>query len=286
MFKIDNRPFSERQGFVTASNIVQLNGMTKELSNDIWNYCVFFINYSDYQNSNFDSFPKNNAVETSDKLSSIWMDFFHELYRVYVDLQDIYLKYKNLSFYHKYDFLEYILKNISNRDKSVYKNANEILNDGNSGYRFINELLVPIHTKVDIDTIDSAIDSKLDNGYIENALKEASKKEDRNLLEIAELSINGVEITLKNICVKLFNEPDNKKFGQYIRCLTENNFIDSHKAYLSTLSKLYGYESDGGIRHPKDTGYNLDESDAIFLLSICSAFVSMLKTKYVEYKSK
>jgi hypothetical protein len=55
-----------------------------------------------------------------------------------------------------------------------------------------------------------------------------------------------------------------------------------HPALKAGLSKLYGYTSDEpGIRHPllEDGDAKVDETDALFMISACSAFVSYLISK-------
>ncbi len=58
--------------------------------------------------------------------------------------------------------------------------------------------------------------------------------------------------------------------------------MDIHGALKSGIKSIYGYTSnEQGIRHPlleKDAP-NVDESDALFMLSACAAFVSYLVGK-------
>ncbi|HJE96538.1 MAG TPA: hypothetical protein K8V00_02865 [Ligilactobacillus acidipiscis] len=281
MFKIVSQPFSVRQGFVEASDVIQLDSISDALKNDIFNFCTQTINY--INNPTLSGFQKDKIIDN--RYLFIWTSFFHKVPGDFFQNSYIYAAFEVLPFYEVYDFLEFVLNEIS-EDSTSYKQANKILASQNSGYRFVKQLLTPINSKVDIKNIDKATKTKIDGGLVEKALKELSKRKNRDLKKVAENSIDAVEMAIKYICVNLFEEADNKKFSDYIKCLSKNNFIDPHKAYLGTLNKLYGYESDGGIRHPKDTAYNLDEADAVFLLSVCSAFVSMLKTKYVEYKNK
>jgi hypothetical protein len=56
--------------------------------------------------------------------------------------------------------------------------------------------------------------------------------------------------------------------------------IELHPALKSGFEKLYGYTSDeDGIRHPILDERKVEESDALFMIVTCSAFVNFLLAK-------
>ena len=60
----------------------------------------------------------------------------------------------------------------------------------------------------------------------------------------------------------------------------EDGGLTLHPAFKEALSKLYGYTSDAeGIRHALHDEPNLDHADAVFMLVMCSGFMSYLLAK-------
>lgn len=265
--------FSERMGFEQVNDVIQINSMTKNLFNDLYNFCLQ-IN-SDYEQTH------------SSAYIDIWIHFFHFQKTATLwyqkDVLEILIS-NNFNFYDMYNYLEFVLNNfVINDRKHIFDIANSILTSNNSGYRFINYKLVAISNETDIKTIKDASNSGIDGNNINLALVELSKRKDVDYQVVVQKSINAVEMVARHISVNFFDGRDKETLGESIKNLSKHNFIINHSAYLKALGNLYGYTSDGGIRHPRETGYPLDYSDAIFILEICSASVSMLKSKISEH---
>ncbi|WP_426355827.1 AbiJ-NTD4 domain-containing protein [Latilactobacillus sakei] len=274
--------FSERMGLVDKLPM-NTDSLSKAQKNDIFN---FFANTFLEKNTPFGEEERHNNYKLNDILTSLFhvniTDIYHDannnlsLVRRNIDRSEWYITY---------DFLEYVLENFS-QGNYHYELANKMLESTNSGYCFIKKQLVSIVNKIDSKNIKRAVNKKLDDGHLSNALKEVSKRKDPNYKVVIKESIDAAEIVTKKIAIELYNDSNKKTLGQYVKTLESNGFIEGHNAFLKALSALYGYSSDGGIRHPKDDDiYDIDKSDAIFMLEVCSAFVSMLTTKYSELKT-
>lgn len=204
------------------------------------------------------------------------VNFFHEIIDNTLDQSIVVDKLQDIRWYELYDFLEFLLSYINSNE--LYAECNLILSEQNSAFSFIDKKLVPISTNIDKANIESAIQSEFDDNHIKNAISKLSEKNPDYANIIGE-SIDGVEIAIKNVISKLYDETPSSKFGRNIKILKEHKFLDGHPAYIDILNKLYGYASDGGIRHPKSRDYKISKADAVFAIEICSAFISFLKYK-------
>lgn len=266
--------FSERMGY-TQPLPFQIESMSNELRNDIINlyYKIYNIKYNksnDFYSTSANQFNKD-----------IWENFFHNI-SGYTDENLIAEKVKRLEWFEIYDFLEYICSSVD--DEDVYAASNIILKKQNSAYRFVDNILISISEEIDMKNVDNAINSDFDNGHIKNATQKLSVRNPDYPNVIGE-SIDGVEIAIRNIISKLYGDTPSDKFGTNIKILKEHKFLDGHPAYIEILNKLYGYASDGGIRHPKDRDYKITEADAVFAVEVCSAFISFLKYKTSSLKN-
>lgn len=256
--------FSERMGY-TKPLPYQTDSISKELRNDISNFYIRLY-------SSFNSSDEKNALN-----NYIWTEFFHLVVdEIYYTKSEIINKLNKLNWFELYDFIEFLLKNF---DKSYYfSDFNTILEHQNSAYRFVDKQLVAISTETDMQTVEKAINLGFDDGHIRNATKKLSDKNPDYPKIIGE-SIDGVEIAIKNVISDSLNKEPTDKYGENIKILKSNGFLDDHPAYIEALNKLYGYASDGGIRHPKSRDYTITEADAVFAVEMCSAFISLLKFK-------
>ncbi|MBY7658426.1 hypothetical protein J8401_012865 [Lactiplantibacillus plantarum] len=270
--------FSERMGFVEVDDTIQLDKMNQKLKNDIFNF---------WRNE-LERLYVNRAYHPTTQLKLnelLWTNYFHETKPVnYVPTSDITTRYDKMKFYEVYDFLEFLMQTLLDNEADI-RSINQILESNHSGYRFVKNQLEPISSDTDITTIKNGLEAQIDNGHLQNALNELGKRADINLNTIMKESIDAVETATHHITTKFFNGQPKDTMGRSIAILKDNGFIENHPAYLAAFSNLYGYSSDGGIRHPKDRDYKVDQAEATFMLEICSAFISMLKFKLAEYQT-
>lgn len=307
--------FSERFGFEKEKEN-QLNSMSPELSNDIFN---FFDNYYFDFNVNNDT-DSGIALETMCyNIKKIWQDFFHsyleELYtsnsqytsEIDLDRSKIKVRYDELPFNRKYDFLEFILQyllplrkdfekinfnfSLEDRQKIMLTYVNKMLEHGFSGYRFTEKMvLVSITNEKELSSINKSVSSQIDGGNISKAINEISKRENADPETIIGESIKGVESAANHIIKEFCGERSDKTLSQAIKIMGKHKILDDHPALFQSLDKLYAYASDSGIRHGKSetNDYDIDLSDANFILVTCSAFVNLMKQKiiYLEQNKK
>ncbi len=89
-------------------------------------------------------------------------------------------------------------------------------------------------------------------------------------------SIHAVESVVRLLTGKA-------KFSDALRELEKRNPM--HGSFRSALEKLYGYASDEpGIRHPllEEKDARVTERDALFVLAVCSAFITFALAGYSE----
>ncbi|VDG18269.1 hypothetical protein [Lactobacillus curvatus] [Lactiplantibacillus mudanjiangensis] len=266
-------------GFTTISDTIQFKSMNERLHNDIYNFCSNLLRKLKSK-SQF-SWEFENELQ-----NNVWQNLYHKSLNHSPDSFNEILEslLSEKDFYKTYDLLEFILQNYGDSDSDI-TTINSILRKDRSGYRFIKNKLVPISSNIDLKNLKHGINSGIDNGHLEMALKELSEPSKQNYTIVMKEAIDAVEFATHQISVSLFNGKPKDSMKQSISILEKNGFIDNHSAYLTALSKLYGYSSDSGIRHPKDRPYKFDQADATFMLEICSAFISMLKFKLAEYQN-
>ncbi|HHT9131009.1 MAG TPA: AbiJ-NTD4 domain-containing protein [Candidatus Tripitaka californicus] len=268
------KKFSERIG-ITRHPILQLNEITPELRNCLWNL-VF-----DYLRSIAPSlgspYLRTNFMENLAQL------FFK------VPVDDIprgetdWLKEKffNLSWYEVYEFFEFLIIRDQIKNLGYFKARipliNQILEEENSGYRLANGKFVPITNEQEIQAIEEAIGKaeqfgKGANEHLSQAVALFSKKPDPDYRNSIKESISAVESLVKQI---------SGKDGDFAPALEElSKKIPLHGAMKEGFKKLYGYTSDeDGIRHAILEDPNVGFDEAKFMLVTCSAFVNFLFSK-------
>ena len=135
--------------------------------------------------------------------------------------------------------------------KSLYQAANDFFKDEYVGYRFVDDIIVPISDEYEVTEINQA----LENPYSKESISAVEA-----LCEIL-TGITGKEASLGKLLKKL-----------------EDNGVVIHAGLKSAFNILYGYTSDAnGIRHAGNIGGPSSTfEEAKFMLVSCSAFVNYL----------
>lgn len=287
-----NIPFSERVGAVTPR--VQVGLMDNRLSNDLYNY--IWIHYFRGLTSQVRPLDTDDAwspfSKQTDNFRIVWIHFLsHPVtdLQFYIDVSNLESAYNRFDWYDKYDFLEFCLNKLDDvsDSKDAVSDLNDILLQNNSGYRCIDNKFVTITSEIEAKSIDAAIESTLDEGHLQSALNQLALRENVNYNIVASESISAVESALGNIVKKMAPEKYQRKdtLGSLINVLKSESLVPDHPAFIESWKKLYGYLSDSGIRHGNAEGENhqVEINEAMYLLSICSAFVNYLKGLCVKY---
>lgn len=283
--------FSLRFGY-REQQVIQLEDMSEDLSADIFNFlwAEFFdgITSSVGERSDYGIHKIQN-----ENFRITWTKFFHRAASGFTGIgimtDRLHFLYDDLEWYEKYDFLEFCIDNLATDSTNswIRKTINQnVLEPNNSGYRFISSILTPVSSNIAEKSFKSAIQNDISAGHIEKALKELAKRKNRNTNQIAAEAINGVESAAKVFVTKTAPDtnPSNKSLGQLLKIIKEKNLLTANPAYSESMSKLYGYLSNSGVRHGNLPAKNsiISLAEATFILETCSAFINYLSAKLAD----
>lgn len=273
--------FSDRIGKTTPKVEIQTETIDDDLRNRLWNAFDLVI-----------LTPVNN--EPSDFFTnSTYKSFFHAIWGMHFKAAlDTMPSYKASAieqlrryffetyWYNVYNFIEFIAKNSSDKVSGIFRtHCNFIMKEELSGYRFIENELVPIIDENQISQIENAIEttsnSKLIgvNIHLKAALQKLADRKTPDYRNSMKESISAVESMAQIIAC------DNKaELSKALKIIKDK--IGLHSALEQGFIKIYGYTSDGdGIRHSLTEESTVDTEDAIFMLTSCSAFINYLIVK-------
>lgn len=192
------------------------------------------------------------------------------------NIDDIKRLFTDGNYVQLFGFLQFVIRH----SKCPYRFAetiNAALEKGMAAYRVIGgNTIVPIATEVEGKTLEKAFAdlSVKELHGARNHLREAGKllTEGKHADSIRE-SIHAVESVARTL------EPSGK-LSDALNKLEKS--LGMHGGLKAGFLSIYGYTSDEkGIRHPllDDPKAKVDETDAIFMIGACAAFVSYLISK-------
>jgi hypothetical protein len=284
--------FSERNGYLPANRIIQIDAIDDDLKNGLLN-CL----YTSIE------FIANNNKQRQEGFELSCLQNFHEDFNIHVlnftpdtfqveswsdELFKV-LKYdleKKLSssdcWYLYYDAIEFSINWINNNNfinfnlNTAISDINNIISRYGSGYRMSNSIeFFPVCTQSSLDTIEQARKNNFAKAsyYIDKALNAMKNKTSPDYNSVVLESINAVESCLKTLTGK-----DNKTLGQAFKLL-KNKDSEICLEFLEPFEKIYGRISDLGIRHGSSNDTKIKKcsnSEAIFILTNCSALINYL----------
>lgn len=169
------------------------------------------------------------------------------------------------------EFISQEIGGVANEDLS--SEFNSIFKKEYMGYRFVNDIIVPITDENEIQAIEEASNSEYDNVnmHLMKAVSFLSNREKPDYENSIKESISAVEA----ICVNMLGK--GATLGAALKQL-EKNGVSIHPSMRAAFEKLYGYTSDAnGIRHAGDIGGSTSTfEEAKFMLVSCSAFVNYI----------
>ncbi|EJQ07374.1 hypothetical protein P5815_03200 [Bacillus cereus] len=280
--------FSERMGFVSVNQLIQIDSMNEPLRNGLWNSFYTFIwrtEYKKHKNSRSSMSGKEGLKNLNTIAGALWYDFFKlPLSKIPSNLDNFFKYVENQYFaaewYQAYDFIEYIAQSFPFLDEfeSFKKECNRILEQEKSAYRFTNNTLTQITTEQEIESIEKAINSKGTKAFIsmhiEQALRLMADRNNPDYINSIKESISAVE----SIC-KVIIEDEKGTLGQALNKLEQKGIV-IQDALKEGFKRIYWYTSDNdGIRHAHKDVPNVSYEDAQFMLITCSAFCNYLTEK-------
>lgn len=261
---------------------IQLENMINEIYTAVFGARVYYTEdriqkFLRFVKGEIYSLPVNTrSYENVDEVFKLINDTVHSgeydevitLIEAVIQYWDDYLKNVEYDYYYN-EYDGYL-------NKSIFECVNAIFEREYIGYRFIDEIIVPISDKYEVESIDKAVNNKYKpvREHISKANVLISDRENPDYENSIKESISAVEA----ICSIVTEEKGkNATLGKMLKKLKDNG-VNIHPALEAAFSSLYGYTSDAsGIRHAKflEQGKATFE-EAKFMLVACSAFVNYI----------
>lgn len=269
--------FSERQGIIKAKDALQIDSMDDGLRSGLWNAISLYY---------FDN--TGNYIHNS-RYNTLFNNLWHNFFKLPLDTMDNWAGttksvirnwFFKWNWYEVYDFIEYITKIDSPTQPDRFiEFCNKVLERDRSGYRFINGIIAPITSELEVKEIDEAINNSTNANlvgvktHLENALRMLSDKESPDYRNSIKESISAVESISK-----VLSSGSKHSLGSALDKIKGK--IKLHPALEKGFKQIYGYTSDtDGIRHALMEESTCDFEDAKYMLVSCSAFINYLTVK-------
>lgn len=159
---------------------------------------------------------------------------------------------------------------------SIYEAVNTYFEREYIGYRFVDEIIVPISDSYEINAIQVALNNKykIVQAHISKANKLLADREKPDYKNSIKESISAVEALCEIITGIKGKEAT---LGKMLKKIEDSGVV-IHSGLKAAFNTLYGYTSDAnGIRHAGDIGgASSTFEEAKFMLVSCSAFINYL----------
>jgi len=277
--------FSERYGYKTPRNELQINAIDADLRHSIWNatYELLLTNTELIYNCLVVDFFKlpleksNNFLFDQSQENNIRRERIHELFN-------------NLDWFEVYDFIEFIINLDELNKKSQYRDyraelkgyinqINKYLERECSAYRIVGKNILKLTNDAEISSIEKAMNLSGNRfhsieKHLSDSLGMLSDRKNPNYRNSIKESISAVEACLRILTGK-------NTFGKALDSL-EKSGIQIDNQLKSGFEKIYAFTNSKstGIRHALiEDGVQSDFEDAMFMLVSCSAFINYLISK-------
>lgn len=277
--------FSERYGYKSVRDIVQIDSVDEPLRNSLWSLLKIYAwdrvhaSTGMYGGYYLSSHGNKNIATLCHRL---WLNYFKKpLDKLDDDWTKVHGQLRRHFFegewYEVYDFIEFIANNYDEyqfRDRFI-EACNRALEREISAYRFVDGLISRITEQQEVDEIETALSEARGpvQTHLRRALELLSSRDAPDYRNSIKESISAVESL-----VALVLGAEKGTLGQLIKRLEDE--IGLHPALKTAFSSLYGYTSDeGGIRHALLEAESIRFEDAKFFLVVCSAFINFVRAK-------
>ncbi len=264
--------FSQRIGKEPIDKPLQIDSMSIELRNSLWNYTYEFfadnwIEHIKYFYSSFfrlpvDEVPSTRPIRARGEFKKLFMALDWNKVYEFIEL-----------------FISYFLSSLNSDRKAqnefdlrINEELNTILTREYSGYRLSDGKFVKITDNAELSTIEDAKQSSHEKypnifTHLDKALTLMSERTNPDYRNSIKESISAVE----GICKTLTGEKSGG-IGKAMEKLSTD--IGMHNAMKDGFKKMYAYTSnEDGIRHAILEQSEVGFAEAKYILVICSAFV-------------
>ena len=271
------KSFSQRQGLVPVSEIIQIESVSNELRVALWNLLdELFWSDPKYMK------PGNYHYAPFEQFSlHLWADYFkvpsdtrpNQYNMMLTVIRD---RYFQCDWNEVYDFIEFIVNYHSQAIPHLSDYFNAVLRKELSGYVFINHRLVNVTDVQESIMLEEALSDTEHSTvtmHLERALQLLSDRNNPDYRNSIKESISAVEAMARILC-----GAPKSSLNEALRIIeTKHNL---HPALKKGFSNLYGYTSDeDGIRHSMLEMPDIDQDDAKYFLFSCTSFINYLKSK-------
>lgn len=275
--------FSERYGYTKPSDVIIREQITLALQNAICS-C-----YDQLPMTFYRAFHGNHSLDACKqeycKLERyVWKYFFNQRENNYNKYDTIITKYfeGKADWYLKLDLLdisiEYLRKNFSTVTDQFINSLNAEFERLHFAYRIINDDIVEIDSKEEIETIENALNnaSMTIRMHLSRALELYAQRPEGDYRNSIKESISAVEVYCRE-------KTGENTLGKALNKLEQSGLVIP-AVLKQAFDKLYAYtnQPDSGIRHAlmDDSGaYTPQAEEALFMLVSCSAFINYLVKK-------
>lgn len=277
--------FSERYGYKSIRDLVQIDTIDEPLRNALWSLLKIHVwDNARHSSGTFGGYylSKESNQELKALCDRLWFHYFkkpldqvdHNWSKVLEQLRSYFFE---CEWYEVYDFVEFVANNYKRHrfPEPFISSCNSALEREVSAYRFIDGLLTRITEKEQLQEVEIALDRARGpvQTHLRRALELLTDRENPDYRNSIKESISAVE-SLVAKCIGA----EKGTLGQLIKKLEDE--IGLHPALRASFSSLYGYTSDeDGIRHAILQSNSIAFEDAKFFLVVCSAFVNYVESK-------
>jgi len=276
-FQPTSRRFSQRRGLKRIPQALQLDDMSQELRNSLWNVLSQNIFAPHAAEPVLGSVYHGKLV--SRFVRSLWLDYFKNPLELLPATSDDAVRrllhhFRTCEWYEAYDFLEMALNYFD--DPLLVEQVNAVLERELSGYRFTGGHFAPITTGQEIETLEQALGDAQSPGvadHLARALALLSDKQDPDFKGSIRESLAAVDSLAETIAGKR-----QATLGDALDTLGASGRL--LPALQAAFLNLFGYASgEGVLRYDLLLERDLTAADASFVLVSCTALIAYLKAK-------
>lgn len=272
--------FSQRKGIQPIEVPIQVESMDNGLRNGLWSAILTCFLSSGVVRHDYNKLT--DGCSHGLVLQRLWHDYFkrpldeypHQWDEFVVLLRNYFFQ---CEWYEVYDFIEALISSFDGGSEHIVQSMtsfmNSVMERDNSGYRIVDGKVTDLTDETTTQNIEVAAKQIRFSGasaHIKTSIGFLFHRTEPDYRNAIKEAISAVE----SACVD-FTGDTKSTLGKAVNKLQDDGYL--HPAMKEALSKLYGYTSDeSGIRHAIIDHSNATKEDAVFMLSVCSAYINYL----------